>query len=243
MESLSERDFLRRSLEAGDAPADESRKWTNRATGAINLVPNGMDPGWDYTPGRSWVESQTPPPIEGGELLQPPAAIVQWAASDTLPVARSAPASRILPSDLSDNEYTNRFLGEFGISGGQRDTIFRDAVDEPIIISDQLFIDRKGQSKLRMRGRERFLLLLADTIRSPDEIWVAGGAVPGKSALRRRYVAQWAVDGQDAPGLAVFEAGPEGWVGVTAFSPDLITRPNYLDHRIRLGQRVYRREG
>ncbi|MDT7838205.1 phage head morphogenesis protein [Aquabacterium sp. OR-4] len=35
------------------APADKLREWTNPRTGAIEMVPAGVGPGWAYAPGAS----------------------------------------------------------------------------------------------------------------------------------------------------------------------------------------------
>ena len=242
VESVSERDLERRGLEVGQAPDDGARDWTDRATGEVHRVPNGIDPGWDYTPGRSWVESQTPPPLDRDTLLPSPPGIVQPAAGNALPAARPAPGSRILPGNLSDTEYIDRFLREFGIGPGdaRRDAIFTDVTGERLVISDALFRRRRsGTLKLRKQGRERFVLLLADTIRSPDEIWEAWGVYGKTQALRRRYVARWRIGNQNVPALTVFESGRRGWVGVTAFRPDQV---KHLDTQVRRGKRVYRRE-
>lgn len=35
------------------APDDGERPWTNPATGATEMIPNGIDPGWNYNPGKA----------------------------------------------------------------------------------------------------------------------------------------------------------------------------------------------
>lgn len=87
------------------------------------------------------------------------------------------------------------------------------------------------------------MLLLADTIRAPDEIWNTWDEVSGRVRRRRRSVAQWRIEGESVPALTVFETGKEGWIGVTAFSPDLSRSPGYLLTRVRKGENVYRRRG
>ena len=53
----------------------------------------------------------------------------------------------------------------------------------------------------------------------PDEIWARLVWLydQGKAVLRRRYIARFAVEGQDMPAVAVFEQGSDGWSGVTTF--------------------------
>lgn len=156
---------------------------------------------------------------------------------------RTAPASRILSANLSDDAYIEAFLGEFGVrSGGEGE--FVDVTGERLVISDRLFRVRSNESrsKLRKEGRQRHVLLLADTIRLPDEIWDEEGDASGRMHRRRRYVAQWRIEGETIPALTVFEVDSDRWEGVTAFSPDLDRRREYLDRHVRLGELVYCRE-
>jgi len=57
LQSLSQRDIAR-LLAAGeelrfDAPAVTLQAWTNKRTGEVRQVPDGVDPGWDYNPGKA----------------------------------------------------------------------------------------------------------------------------------------------------------------------------------------------
>ncbi|MEP2705217.1 MAG: phage minor head protein [Roseibium sp.] len=36
-----------------EAPVISSRAWTNKRTGEVRQVPDGIDPGWDYNPGKA----------------------------------------------------------------------------------------------------------------------------------------------------------------------------------------------
>ena len=40
-------------------PDDGERNWTDKVTGEVKTVPNGIDPGWAYTPGRSMRAAET----------------------------------------------------------------------------------------------------------------------------------------------------------------------------------------
>ena len=54
VESLSQRDLDRLGkTEPDTAPPVTHRQWTNKHTGQTHQVPDGIDPGWDYTPGKS----------------------------------------------------------------------------------------------------------------------------------------------------------------------------------------------
>jgi hypothetical protein len=157
----------------------------------------------------------------------------------TMPPPRQARADRLLPSGEAPQWYVRRFLSEFGVEPGEIG-LFRDVAGEHLAIGESLFIDRHGEYKALKRGRERHVLLLADTIRSPDEIWMALETPDkGKKRLRRRYVARWIVEGMEVPALTVFEWSRDLWTGVTAFTPDEVS---YLENRARLGTLVWKRE-
>lgn len=53
---------LRRSGRSGPdvAPDNTYRPWTDKATGQVRMVPNGIDPGWDYNVGKAWKEGAPP---------------------------------------------------------------------------------------------------------------------------------------------------------------------------------------
>jgi hypothetical protein len=52
---VSARDLARQGKDGPDkAPPIRYRDWTNRKTGEVHQVPQGIDPGWDYNPGKEW---------------------------------------------------------------------------------------------------------------------------------------------------------------------------------------------
>lgn len=57
--ALSEEDLERLGKDGPDAaPTTETYQWTDPKTGQTKTVPKGVDPGWDYAPGKS-VASRT----------------------------------------------------------------------------------------------------------------------------------------------------------------------------------------
>ena len=95
----------------------------------------------------------------------------------------------------------------------------RDVVGERLVVGKELFQTAQGEWKSTKRGRETFLPLLAQALLQPDEIWVRVEWMYTlqKAVVRRRYIARFAVEGQEVPALAVFELGSDGWAGVTLF--------------------------
>jgi phage gp29-like protein len=53
--ALSDRDLARKGVTVGKAPDDGTFEWLDKKTGEIHDVPRGIDPGWDYNPGKSWL--------------------------------------------------------------------------------------------------------------------------------------------------------------------------------------------
>ena len=111
-----------------------------------------------------------------------------------------------------------------------------------MVIGRDLFTNAKtGALKVGKRGHARELLLLADALKEPDEVWVRleWQYAQNKAMVRRRYISRFQVEGESVAALAVFEVGPDGWDGITTFAPDA-DNPEYLE-QLRLGVRLYRR--
>ncbi len=215
VQQLSARDLERFGYEESEAaPPIEASPWRNPRTGETIDVPLGIDPGWGYNVGRAHMRGVTPPPASGPLELpatRPPRDL-------PMPTPRAAAADRLLPEGLSDEEYVNRFLAEFGATAS-RPALFRDVLDEPMLVGREMFVRRSsGTLKVSKRGRERYLGLIADTIRQPDEVWWTWQTRRrGKPELIRRYFARWDVDGESVPIVVVFEVGKHGWSGLTSF--------------------------
>lgn len=132
-------------------------------------------------------------------------------------------ADLILPghteSGWSEEQYADIFLGEFGASVGNP-VGFTDVVNETLMVSEGLFKDRAGQWKIFTQGREQYLLLLADTLRDPQEIRIGWTDVDGKKNLRRRYITLYDIpNSRNRAGLVIFEIAGGQWSGVTTFAP------------------------
>ena len=61
----SEGDMGRMGKSAPDiAPPLETREWRNPKTGAVHQVPVGVDPGFDYNPGKAWQDGLKGVPVK-----------------------------------------------------------------------------------------------------------------------------------------------------------------------------------
>ncbi|MBZ9610798.1 PBECR2 nuclease fold domain-containing protein [Rheinheimera maricola] len=203
-------------------------------------VPAGIDPSFEHAPGQSRLQSAIPPerpePAIDGATGGP--GLPNARATDALPAARNVPAERLLPKGLPEADYASAFLAEFGATL-QQPAVFKDVLGSALVMGSELFTTRKtGTLKADKRERGQYLPLMAEAIKQPDEIWIRMEYhnASGKTVVRRRYIARFALPGQSLPALAVFEWGKDGWSGITTFNPD--TDINDL----RVGVRVYRRE-
>jgi len=202
-------------------------------------VPQGIDPGFEYVPGQSRLVSQIPP-----ELPDPPLpgstggpGLPNTRPSESLPSVRPALVD-LLPDNLSPDDYAESFLRPFGATM-QQPVIFRDVLGEHLVIGSELFINPKtGKLKSMKNERGPFMQLLAAAVQLPDEIWarIEWHGARQQAVVRRRYVAQFQVEGENAPMLAVFEVGRDGWTGITTFSPSQDIND------MRVGVLLYRRE-
>ncbi|MFT0531611.1 PBECR2 nuclease fold domain-containing protein [Castellaniella hirudinis] len=212
----------------------------NSETGPHTVqVPKGVDPGFEYTPGRSRLDASVPterPEGLAGSAASP--GVPNRRPLDTLPPPRPFEASRILPAGAAPETYVQRYLQEFGATI-ERPAIVRDVLGERLVVGADLFRDAHGRWKVTKRGREQYLLMLADALRDPDEVWVRIEWLysANKAVVRRRYVARYDIEGQAAPALSVFEIGPDGWSGITAFQGQTQSEDDW-----RVGVRLYRRQ-
>ncbi len=243
-ESLSERD-MRRLGKSGPDPTPELN-WRQVTIGQRSpggprtvTVPDGIDPGFEYAPGRARLLSQVPPakpnPPVPGSAGGP--GLPNLRPVDDLPAPRAIPANRLLSEGLADADYAAAFLAEFSATP-EIPAIFADAIGERLVIADELFRDAAGNYKADKRGRGRWMRVLADALKEPDEIWVRLEWMHAleRLVLRRRYVARFLVEGEATPTLAVFERGSDGWWGVTTFQGEPGSENDW-----RVGIRLYRR--
>lgn len=210
-------------------------------------MPRGIDPGFGYNPGA--VQGRSGSATTNGRLAAvtprelPPGALslgaIGMPATWRLPPPRPVPAGALMAPGLKPQQYVDAFLAEFG---GKPE--FTDVAGEKLVITDDLFRNIRGDLKILKRGRERFIQLLAQTIKDPDEIWMARETHYARSAdvIRRRYVARWRIEGEAKPVLGVFELGKDGWRGVTGFQAESSKEVTDMLADARRGELVYRRK-
>ena len=217
--------------------------WVDRVIGEnsddprIVRVPEGIDPSFEHIPGQTRLDTFVPNPLDSDPTLKLGVPSVK---ADEWPSIRKVSKNRLLEKGLTEEDYATIFLNQFGATL-TNPAIFRDVAGEALVIGKQLFtVSKTGELKVTKRGHEQFLLLLADSLKLPDEIWTRMEYFDHlqKSVVRRRYISRVRIDGEDKPMLAIFEVGDDGWFGVTTFAPD---NPDYLE-QLRVGIRVFKRQ-
>lgn len=203
-------------------------------------VPKGVEPGFEYAPGQARLHNAIPP-----ERPEPPMSgaaggfgLPNTRPIDELPDARTF-SEKLLPAGLPDDDYANDFLNRFGASANEP-VVFTDVTGSRLVVGAELFRAREKaeDSNVVTPSRNRFMRLLAQAVKEPDEIWVRIEYPHNatKPVVRRRYIARFLVEGEPTPALAVWEHSNSGWSGMTVF-------PSEQDvNDMRVGVRVYRRQ-
>ncbi|MFV1477488.1 MULTISPECIES: PBECR2 nuclease fold domain-containing protein [Serratia] len=203
-------DDLKRMGKAGPdtAPTIKFVQWTigQRSPGGPRtvFVPEGIDPGFEHTPGRSKYFSQVPSPRDGSPTAP--------AAPDETPPAPPLLSPRPARDPAPTGDGAEAFLSSFGATATQP-VVFRDAAGQRIAIGAEMFAARDGAGQVNDAADQ--LLLLAQAIHAPDEIWAQVVWQPAiqQAVVHRRYLARVEVAGQPDPVSVIFETGTDGWAG------------------------------
>ena len=236
--------------ESSDGKLSTIDKLVSRKTGELQEVTAYHDPvtgmeiapdaGWSYNPGKAALDPFTPRPMSPSEFdsyktvgitgYKPPVEDLP-----AKPLTKELLLSPHQKSGWNENDYINAFLGEFGTEVG-KPVVYRDVINEPIVISEELFKDRlKGGYKVLNADREVYLKLLADTIKDPVEIWLTWVKGKGDTRLCKRYIGMYRDKAEKSPGYVVFDLIDDMWQGTTAFKPGQL---DYLDKQ-RTGTLLY----
>jgi len=205
-------------------------------------VPNGIDAGWDYAPGRdAWMKQATAKPLTSFDRGS---VIPNLPARDLLPAPRPMSSSVLLPPMATGQEstYVKKFLDVFDADIG-KPALFADAIGEAVVVADDLFRNHQGAWKIGKRGREQHLLLLADALHNPDEIWawLEWHQQENRAVARRLYISRYTIDGVTHAAMVIMGRGEQGWYGITAHETTNASEFNQKVERNRRGVRLFKR--
>lgn len=195
-------------------------------------VPEGIDPGFAYNPGKAYLEPLTVPPLQGYDAVLKERG-TPWPTGIDVPKSPKPTVidkAVILPKETPPLQAVTDFLDVFG-ADMEIGSAFTDAAGSTIAITKALFTDGAGDFKWLSKDkaeRLQYINLLAMTVIEPDEIWwvwdLDGTSnkenpdAPKKWRLKRRYLRAFEIDGEDKFAIAAFEWNKTGWSGSTAFT-------------------------
>jgi hypothetical protein len=232
------------------------------ATPRLVQTPEGIDPGFAYNPGKAYYQGHAIKPAatpnnKACNSIDDPCNpwksyfieklnLIPRVPARDLPKQSYAP-EKIMAQGLTDTAYLTAFMAEFNAQ--PNDVVyFQDAIGNLLPISKELFINRSnGELKIQKNGREQYLLLLADTIKNPQEIWIDVVDRGDKLLIKRRYINIYANDAGEVAGLAVFDLVGNEWRGTTLFNPAIqpdreIIDYEYIDQKVRQGLKVFEKK-
>lgn len=238
VQQLSERDLARYGYKVSDDPPRdvmETRSIRTSDGGTAQVqVPQGIDTGFAYNPGRAawgagqqrilmekhgeWQELHAP----GGS--RPPA---------PPPLPATKPKAKL--GRVAQTEDALRGAFRRAIGGDQ--AVFTDPVGERVNVGSAI-IDHILEHPSRRDGREAYFPLIPELLTAPQEIWIgfAVNVASGRVSLRRRYFRLFDL-GKNQTVAVIADADGGQWSGMTF----LRGRPAYLK-RLRSGLRIYAEE-
>ena len=230
--ALSDADLKRMGRTVSETPPSNfelKQIGTRSANGSRTVrVPKGIDPGFEYTPGKARLETAVPLPTPNSIAR---VGVPNTRVESELPKPQPLPESALLPNNLSATQYAESFLQEFGAAA--EPAIFKDVVGEALVLGMHMFT----ASPVSDIAADEFSNLLAQALKSPDEVWVRleWDDSEQKAMVKRRYIARFLIPGSSVPTFAVFEYGANGWAGYTA-------QHGIAVDDFRIGVRLYRRK-
>jgi len=236
----------RKGLSPSESPKLKMHKVKIGARGANPrrvTVPEGVGPGFAYAPGRdAWMHAQAGSPVDGFPDGRP---VPDFPARDLLPDPRTVSKDMLLPTmnEGQEKKYVGLFLKRLGSKHGEPAVLF-DAVNEPVLVADSLFKDKDGNWKIDP-ARSRDMLLLADTIANPDEIWTwhEWHKEQQRASTVRAYIARFTFGGKPRLGLVILRYGADkNWEGVTAHTSPSAGDFNRKVEKNRRGLRLFKRK-
>ncbi len=214
---MSKSEMERDGLAVSRRPDDGTREWTDPSTGEVKDVPNGIDPGWAYNPGKAaWGES------EAKRLMEDKG---PWV--DLNPWGPDAYGLKAVKVEVPRATIGARAHGEENLRQALRDSIggneslFTDPAGGKTLVT-QAVVDHMLADPKRLDGREAYFPFIKELVEAPAEIWIgfARSSVSGRVGIRKKYVKAIRLDKDTALGLYA-EIMNGLWVGGGFFRGDI----------------------
>lgn len=210
---------------AKTAPPEALRDWRNPATGAIEKIPDGIDPGFDYNPGTTGRSQAFEAMVQAKLARMLPAVAEAASTAGVLPprVAKEVPGQdnwvTLGLTDLRDMPPSMAAPNLLAPGATVQDAVqvLREALDVPtngarfvetptglVAIFDKLL---SHVVEKRLDRRERFGSFVLPTLQQPDEVWETAY---DDATTRRRFFKLFSDSKYDL--LVIVREGPDGAV-------------------------------
>ena len=210
---------------AKTAPPEALRDWRNPATGAIEKIPDGIDPGFDYNPGTTGRSQAFEAMVQAKLARMLPAVAEAASTAGVLPprVAKEVPGQdnwvTLGLTDLRDMPPSMAAPNLLAPGATVQDAVqvLRVALDVPtngarfvetptglVAIFDKLL---SHVVEKRLDRRERFGAFVLPTLQQPDEVWETAY---DDATTRRRFIKLFSDSKYDL--LVIVREGPDGAV-------------------------------
>lgn len=235
--SASARELERDGLKVSKkAPDDGAYEWTNKQTGEVLNVPNGIDPGWAYNPGKTaWGQNEA---LRLMEDQGPWMGINPWG-----PDAYKRP--RNIPIDTPKATLGTTAKTVAGLKeslaralGGRDSVFFIDPTGKPLLVTQAITDHILKKPGTRWDGREAYFPFIKELIEDPYEIWIgfAKSEISGRVGIRKKYVKAIRLDKNRVIGLWA-ETMNGHWMGEDFFRGGMTTLNNLRKGRLLWGRK------
>ena len=232
---------------AKTAPPEALRDWRNPATGAIEKIPDGIDPGFDYNPGTTGRSQAFEAMVQAKLARMLPAVAEAASTAGVLPprVAKEVPGQdnwvTLGLTDLRDMPPSMAAPNLLAPGATVQDAVqvLREALDVPtngarfvetptglVAIFDKLL---SHVVEKRLDRRERFGSFVLPTLQQPDEVWETAY---DDATTRRRFIKLFSDSKYDL--LVIVREGPDG-----AVLWNVLNRERKAMNTMRVGQLVH----
>lgn len=216
-------------LKVSKRPAMPTRKVTDKVTGEVRRVPEGITAGFEHNAGMA---ERTAPAIADlpAKIYQDPKEHdVDWWNSFGAGLPEGLASKSTRPSKLGRANDTpeawQNWLDAAHLSPKAREISLTDALGVKVVLTERLVAHLrgedlpegdKGREKKQKDNRDQDYRAIVETIQNPDEIWLAPFGKK-QNRLRQRYLKSYQQLGQ----IFVLERDASGHIAVTGFGMSL----------------------
>jgi hypothetical protein len=211
-----------------ETPDDGTYAWTDKSTGQVHKIPNGIDPGWAYNPGEAaWGRPLAKEAMEDAKALGPGAweslTPGDWSSANRaehLPSPKATQALEPAPKSMAElRQELGKLLGE------ENEQVFEAGPGGwrfPVVV------DSDALAAVVPLGDAPTLALLPEVFARPDEVWFSFEKLraTGRVAVKARVLKAIKADGRHLVLIAsVNERGMlEAWNTLPAGETEAVNR-------------------